>query len=108
MLAFRLICVGAPRLGSGTNVETRSDLAAPLPEEGQTHSFIVKIWVNLGSQETGQAPWSAHITHVPGGERKYFSDLSEIAFFILPYLDAMHVHSGLRWRLWKWLFHPSK
>jgi hypothetical protein len=96
------------RGGNGSNVETRSDSWATPSEEGQTHSFIVKIWLNQNFKETGQARWSAHITHVPGGERQYFSDLSEIAAFIRPFLGAMNVHSRLRWRLWKWLFHPSK
>lgn len=75
-------------------------------EEGQTHSFIVKIWVEETLAEGGKGRWRGHITHVPGGEREYFTDLSEIAMFILPYLEAMRMRSGWRWRVWKWLFCP--
>lgn len=89
-------------------METSSDPPVTPSEEGEMHSFIVKIWLNRNFRETGEARWSAHITHVPDGERQYFSDLNEIATLILPYLEPMKVHSGLRWRLWKWLFHPSK
>ena len=75
-------------------------------EPQQTHSFIVKIWLD----ETGEAPdaagWTGHITHVPDGERRYLTELSEIREFIIPYLKAMNARIGLRRRFWKKFFAP--
>jgi hypothetical protein len=76
--------------------------------EAEIHSFIVKIWFEEISS-TGRVLWRGHITHVPGGERRYLQDLEEIAFFILPYLEAMGVRTGAcervsrrlhRWKRW--------
>ncbi len=55
--------------------------------ESNTHSFIVKIWL----EENGRIHWRGHITHIPGGERRYLDDLEEIARFIRPHLQAMGV-----------------
>ncbi len=87
-----------------SNVEPNSESAATFSEEWQTHSFIVKIWLEETFEETGTARWRGHVTHVPSGERRYLKDLSDIGIFILPYLDSMKVRSGFRWRVWKWLF----
>ena len=90
-----------------SNVEPNSESAAAFSEEWHTHSFIVKIWLEETIEETGKARWRGHITHVPSGERRYLKDLSDIAIFILPYLDSMKVRSGFRWRIWKRLFGSS-
>jgi hypothetical protein len=66
-----------------------------LPEHN-THSFIVKIWLEEIRDEAGKAIWRGHITHVPGGERRYLSSLEEIVTFIAPFLEHMGV------RLWRW------
>ena len=92
---------------SRTNEEPNSGSIAAFSEEGQTHSFIVRIWLEETFEETGNARWRGHITHVASRERRYLEDLSDIGIFILPYLDSMKVRSGLRWRVWKWLFRPS-
>ena len=76
--------------------------------EQHTHSFIVKIWLDEAHEEVGAARLRGHITHVPGGERRYLKDLSDIQVFMLPYLDSMKVQLGYRWRFWKWLFRPAK
>ena len=88
-------------------MEPNAKPTATTSEEGQPQSFIVKIWVEETLEENGTARWSGLITHVPGGERRYFRDLSDIGIFILPYLEAMRMRSGWRWRLWKWLFRLS-
>ena len=76
-------------------------------EEWRTHSFIVKIWLEETFEETGRARWRGHITHVPSLERRYLKDLSDITTFILPYLESMKIRSGIRWKVWKWLFGHS-
>jgi len=71
--------------------------------ESYTHSFVVKIWL----EDEAQVRWRGHITHVPGGERRYVDDLSEIQDFIAPYLEEMGVEPGtftrLKRRLSNWV-----
>ena len=62
--------------------------------ESNTHSFIVKIWLEDG--DPGR--WRGHITHVPGGERKYFEDPAEIIDFIANY--AAGIKPPSIWRKW--------
>jgi hypothetical protein len=71
--------------------------------ESNSQSFIVKVWVEDSAEEAGKAVWHGHITHVPGGERRYLKNLSEIEDFIAPHLEAMGVRLGTRWRVRRWL-----
>ena len=71
--------------------------------ESHSQSFIVKIWLEETLEEDGRATWRGHITHVPGGERRYLKQLSDIVAFILPYLNKMGVRGDRRWRKWQWL-----
>lgn len=73
------------------------------PFEANTHSFIIKIWREETSADTSQAGWRGHITHVPGGERRYLKKLDDISTFIKPYIDKMGVKLPMRWRLKQWL-----
>ena len=68
-------------------------------QELNTHSFIVKIWLEETAQEAGRAIWRGHITHVPGGERRYLKDLDDISAFVASYLAVMGVKPGGRWRV---------
>jgi hypothetical protein len=63
--------------------------------ESNTHSFIVKIWLEETAEEAGQATWRGHITHVSDGERRYLKDLDGITAFIAPHLEQMGVKLGL-------------
>jgi hypothetical protein len=71
--------------------------------EFNTHSFIVKIWIEEPAEEHHKGRWRGHITHVPGGERRYLESLGEIVAFMVPYLLSMDVrldaYSRLRARL---------
>jgi hypothetical protein len=71
--------------------------------EPDSHSFIVKIWLEETPQEAGRATWRGSITHVFSKERRYLRDLNEIARFIGPYLQEMGVTSSWRERLRSWL-----
>jgi hypothetical protein len=71
--------------------------------DANPHSFIVKIWREGTAEEAGRVVWRGHITHVPGGERRYLKDLADVATFIKPYLAAMGVTFGLRCRVRQWL-----
>jgi hypothetical protein len=76
--------------------------------EGRSHSFIVKIWREKLDPKRGQAIWRGHITHVPGGERQYFTRLIDIVLYIAPYLEQLGVEPGVRWRITKWLMRWKK
>ena len=65
--------------------------------ESVTHSFIVRIWL----EEDDRARWRGHITHVPGGERRYVEHLADIVDFIASYVEGME--PGKTGRLRKWL-----
>jgi hypothetical protein len=67
--------------------------------ETSTHSFIIKIWLEETLEESGRATWRGHITHVPGGERRYLKQLDDIIAFIAPFLYKIGIKPGLRWRL---------
>jgi len=71
--------------------------------EINTHSFIVKLWLEETNEETGRITWRGHITHVASGDRRYLKNLDEIAEFIAPYLESMGVRMGIRQRVKQWL-----
>ena len=71
-------------------------------EEPSTHSFIVKIWLEETAREARRVRWRGHITHVPGGERRYLQDLAGVNDFIAPYLEEMGVRGARRGRLRGW------
>lgn len=72
------------------------------PFETHTHSFIVKIWRERVGDRANQTIWRGHITHVPGGERRYLKSLNDIAAFITPYLIQMGVRSSRSVRMQQW------
>lgn len=55
-------------------------------QEPSIHSFVVRIWLEENDAVTGEEVWRGHITHIPGDERKYLKNLSEIPDFIESYL----------------------
>jgi hypothetical protein len=64
--------------------------------ELNTHSFVVKIWIEETAAETKNPLWRGHITHVPSGSRRYLSRLSGILSFVKPYLKDMGIRFNLR------------
>jgi hypothetical protein len=72
----------------------------PSPEqfEPQTHSFIVKLWIEDKEDGTGRSSWRGYITHVPGNERQYLKHLLDITDFVAMYLGKMGADIGAyRW-----------
>jgi len=68
-----------------------------------THSFVIKLWLDDAGREGGQVAWRGYITHVSSGTRRYIKDVDDIVKFIEPYLEAMGAVKGLRRRIGKWL-----
>lgn len=86
-----------------TGVLGRSvDLDVDTDDETQTHSFVVRIWLEEVSA-SGRALWRGHITHVPSGRRRYVQRLGDITGFIALYLELMGVQLGMRWSIRRWL-----
>jgi hypothetical protein len=75
--------------------------------EATTHSFIVKIWLEEVTDETGDVTWRGYITHVPSGARRYLRNLDDIVDFILTYVEAIGVRPGRLMRLRRWLRRAS-
>ena len=49
-------------------------------------SYIVRVWLEELTSEEDPIIWRGHITPVPNGKRRYFSDINDI-----PDLIAAHV-----------------
>jgi len=73
--------------------------------EFNTHSFVVKVWLEETDEESCQAKWRGHITHVQSGQRRYLESLDGIAVFIAPYLDSMGVRLDIYQQVKQWLRH---
>jgi hypothetical protein len=71
--------------------------------ESDVHSFIVKLWFEQSAEDPKHTDWHGHITHVPGGERRYLQELDDIGAFIEPYLRAAGVAPKPRARFKRWL-----
>jgi len=71
--------------------------------EPNTHSFIVKVWLEEPAEKVGEAIWRGHVTHVPSGERRYIQDLDEMVATVVPYLEAMGVKLHRRGCVKQWL-----
>ena len=69
----------------------------------ETHSFVIKLWLEETKAESGHVMWRGRITHVASGHQYHIKELSSIAFVINPYLEEMGVNLGSWWRLKKWL-----
>ncbi len=50
------------------------------------HSFVIRVWLEENSSDSGDAVWRGHITHVESKARRHFDRLGETLDFIQPYL----------------------
>jgi hypothetical protein len=71
--------------------------------QASIQSFVLRIWLEELQQEDGRSRWRGHITDIATGERRYVEDLDGIVAFLVPRLELMGAHVGLRWRLHNWL-----
>lgn len=75
-----------------------------MPEAG-TQSFIVRVWCEERDSRSGRFSWRGHVTQVPSGVRRHFSDLDGLALGIAPFLEQMEMDVGRYWRIRVWLRH---
>jgi hypothetical protein len=71
--------------------------------EFNTHSFIVKVWLEEPADAQHGATWRGHITHVPSGTRRTVQTLDDIDRFIATYLERMGVRRTTGQRVQQWL-----
>ena len=71
--------------------------------EFNTHSFVIKIWLEVTPTETKKPSWRGHITHIPSGERRYVTNLFCIFTFIIRYLKTMGIKFGRFWWIKDWI-----
>ena len=83
---------------------TNRDRSSAGWDESEAQSFIVKIWLESTEMDNRRRKWRGSVTHVPGGERQYVNDVTEISMLIAQQLSTLGVDLGLKWRLWLWLF----
>lgn len=67
-----------------------------------THSFIVKVWLEHAGSTRAAPAWRGRVTHVPSGQVRSFTELSEIAAFIAPYLERAGAPVTRRGMLRRW------
>ncbi len=58
--------------------------------EGETHSFVVRLWVEARDETGATAEWRGWIQHVQDGQRHYFQDLGEISHIVASHLNEAH------------------
>jgi hypothetical protein len=61
--------------------------ARPLDATNDSHSFVIRIWLEDAEAAETNALWRGYITHVLDHRHHYFQDLSGVIHFIQPYLD---------------------
>jgi hypothetical protein len=72
------------------------------PVKNETHSFIIKIWLEEMADANKPFAWRGHVMHVPDGKRQYVQNLNDIIGFIEPYLEDIgaDINQGRQRRFW--------
>jgi hypothetical protein len=73
----------------------RIDAASMNSQTACGHSFIVRVWLEETSEESGRAVWRGRITHVPSHEKRYFQDMDDLFSFIQRYISGWEGGSDL-------------
>ena len=69
--------------------------------EENSHSFIVRIWLEPRELAEAVPEWRGVVEHVASGERRYFIDLDDLLNFIASHLDGKETgYRGKRPRDW--------
>ncbi len=57
-------------------------------DESTSHSFLVRLWIEGVSDDSGSIQWRGHITHLIDEERRYVETFDQIVSFIQRYLGV--------------------
>jgi hypothetical protein len=58
------------------------------PPQPDTHSFVLRVWIEDRCNTSGAARWRGSITHVPSGRMQYFEDLTDMCAFVAAHMEA--------------------
>lgn len=72
------------------------------PFESQTHSFLVRFWLEKAPTQDSHAVWRGHITHVASGTRRSLKHPSKVTEFIALYLYQADREYSWRYRIGRW------
>ena len=53
-----------------------------VPYELESHSFLLRVWLEEPQRQTAPPLWRGHITYLPYRERKYVQSCEDIQAFI--------------------------
>lgn len=98
-----MVAASLPTMIEAENGSEGTEELSPLFIEPDTHSFVIKIWLEETADETTHPVWRGYITHVATGQRRYLDNLSAMARFIAPYLTRWNIKLSLRERFCLWL-----
>ena len=74
------------------------------PIKTDTHSFVIKIWLEEPKSRSAPAVWRGRVTHVASGKHFYIDQLNSIAFIISPFLREMEVDLGYGWYFKRFIY----
>lgn len=57
----------------------------------ESHSFVVRVWLEEPADESGPPRWRGQVTHVLDGGGRFVDDLDDVVMFIAGYLSAWGV-----------------
>lgn len=60
-----------------------------------SHSFIVRIWLEERATKNSPPRWRGSLIHVLSGRQMYFDCLESLPGLIRPYVEAMFAESQL-------------
>jgi hypothetical protein len=58
------------------------------PPRPDTHSFVVRVWIEDRCDTSGTVRWRGSVTHVPSGRTRYFEDLTDMCAFVAAHMQA--------------------
>ena len=82
--------------------QTPADSLSAVGAEVSSHAFVIRLWLEEAAEHDRRQLWRGHITHVPGGERRYLLHLEDVVAFMTVYLrDAeLGARAGMLYRAW--------
>lgn len=66
--------------------------SAPMPGN-DSHSFILRVWLEESAGDEIPAVWRGSLTHVLSNRRSFFDRLERLPDLIRPYVEAMLAES---------------
>lgn len=71
--------------------------------ETQSHSFVIRLWLEETIEADGQATLRGHVSNVSNGRQGYVQSVEDIVLFMAPYLESMGIQLSWSLRIKRWL-----